>query len=270
MAIRSADGVDVIVAEDGSGPAILVVHGGLSDESPWAKVAAELAPRFRVLRIRRRLYRPELPADPATDFGLEVADLTAVAATLEPPVLLVGHSSGAVVALEAMLALPDAFAGAVLYEPPIPDLPLGRPDSLVRARAALAGGRTGRAIRIFLADVVRVGWTAAALAGLATRWVPLMRTFGPRQIDDWDALCRLGPRLDAYAAIRTPALLLTGDRSPAHLGERVRLLAAAMPDARVEVMPGQGHAANDRAPRVVADEIAAFAERVGARDDGTS
>ena len=264
MAIRSADGTDVVVTEDGSGPAILVVHGGMSDESAWAKVAAELAPRFHVLRIRRRLYRPELPADPASDFEREVADLAALVGTLEGPVLLVGHSSGAVVALEAMLALPDAFAGAVLYEPPIPDLPLGRPDSLAHARAAQTGGHVGRAIRIFLTECVQVGRPAAALAGLANGATPRLPFYGARQLDDWDALVRLGPRLDAYAAIRTPTLLLTGDRSPAHLGERVRLLASAMPDASVEVMHGQGHGANNQAPRLVADEIAAFAGKVGA------
>ena len=34
-------------------------------------------------------------------------------------VALAGHSSGAVVALEALAAEPGVFAGAVLYEPPV-------------------------------------------------------------------------------------------------------------------------------------------------------
>ncbi|MGC3995756.1 MAG: alpha/beta hydrolase [Propionicimonas sp.] len=262
--IRSGDGTDVVVVAEGSGPAILVVHGGMSDESPWAKVAAELAPCHRVVRIRRRLYRPELPADPATDYAREVDDLAAVVATLDRPVVLVGHSSGAVVALEALLALPEAFAGAVLYEPPIPDLPLGRPDSLSRARAAQAAGHLGRAIRLFLREVVRVGAPLAALVGLAAGRSPELRTFGARQLDDWDALVRLGPRLDAWAAIGTPTLLLTGDRSPAHLGERVRLVAAALPRARVEVLHGQGHSANAQAPAAVARLIEAFAASIRA------
>jgi pimeloyl-ACP methyl ester carboxylesterase len=263
MTIRSSDGVDVVVTAEGSGPSILVLHGGMSDEAPWAKVAAELAPRFRVTRIRRRLYRQELPADPATDFRLEVEDIAAVVATLEAPVVIVGHSSGAVVALEALLALPDAFAGAVLYEPPIPDVPLGDAGTLARARAALAAGRTGRAVRIFLTEVVQVGYPLALLVGVMTRFVPELRTYAARQIDDWDAIVRLGPSLDRYATIRTPTLLLTGDRSPAHLGERVRLVAAAMPEASVQVLAGQGHAANDRAPALVAEHIAAFATDVG-------
>jgi pimeloyl-ACP methyl ester carboxylesterase len=269
MTITSRDGTDVVVTTDGAGPTILVLHGGMSDESPWAKVATELAPQFQVLRIRRRLYRPELPADPATDYRLEVSDVAAVVATLTRPPLLVGHSSGAVVALEALVAMPDAFAGAVLYEPPIPDVALGGPDSLVRARAALDAGHTGRAVRIFLDETVRIGRPVSLLVGLMTRFVPELRTFGARQIDDWDAIVRLGPRLEEYAKIQTPTLLLTGDRSPAHLGERVRMLAAAMPQASVEVLAGQGHGANDRAPKLVADHIAAFARHVGLTDRET-
>jgi len=268
MTIRSSDGVDVVVTEDGSGPAILVVHGGMSDETPWAKVAAELAPRYRVLRVRRRLYRPELPADPATDFALEVDDIAAVVASLAGPVLLVGHSSGAVVALEALVRLPDAFAGAVLYEPPIPDVPLGGPDSLARSRAALVAGHTGRAIRIFLNDAVRIGRPVALLVGLMTRFSPELEAFGARQIDDWEAIITLGPRLDEYATIHTPTLLLTGDRSPAHLGERVRLVADAIPGASVEVLHGQGHGANDKAPALVAEHVSAFAAMVGLASPG--
>ncbi|HEY3408743.1 MAG TPA: alpha/beta hydrolase [Propionicimonas sp.] len=263
MTIRSSDGVDVVVTEDGSGPAILVLHGGMSDETPWAKVAAELAPSFRVLRVRRRLYRPELPADPATDFSLEVDDVAAVVAALAGPVLLVGHSSGAVVALEAMLRLPDTFAGAVLYEPPIPDLPLGGPESLARARTALAAGRTGKAVRTFLNDAVGIGRPLALLVGLMTRFAPELRAHAARQIDDWDAIVRLGPRLDEYSTIQTPTLLLGGDRSPAHLGKRLGMLATAMPHASIKLLLGQGHGANDRAPALVAGYIADFAASVG-------
>jgi alpha-beta hydrolase superfamily lysophospholipase len=49
----------------------------------------------------------------------EVNDVLAVAATAGEPVVLAGHSSGAVVALEAALASPAQVAGMVLYEPPV-------------------------------------------------------------------------------------------------------------------------------------------------------
>jgi pimeloyl-ACP methyl ester carboxylesterase len=50
----------------------------------------------------------------------EVADVLAVASAVHERILLVGHSSGAVVALEAAIASPEAFAGLVLHERPVP------------------------------------------------------------------------------------------------------------------------------------------------------
>jgi pimeloyl-ACP methyl ester carboxylesterase len=264
MTIVSADGTDVIVTEEGQGAPILILHGGMSDEAPWAKVAAELAPVYRVVRIRRRLYRTELPADPATDFALEVADVAAVAATFGEPCVLVGHSSGAVVALEALVAHPEAFAGAVLYEPPVVLTgPLGNASTLSRARTALAGGHVGRALRIFLAEAVQLPAALALLIGVMTRFTPQLKTFGPRQIDDLEAIDRLGRRVEAYGAIQVPVLFLSGDKSPSHLLERTQAVAAAMPHARMETMTGQGHGANDGDPALVARLVAGQAREVG-------
>ncbi len=107
MRTVAADGVDVRAIDEGAGPCILVVHGGLSDPSAWSKVAALLTPRFRVIRLHRRRYRLDLDLArcPMTD---EVQDVRAVADAIGRPFVLVGHSSGAVVALEALAAgLPD-------------------------------------------------------------------------------------------------------------------------------------------------------------------
>jgi pimeloyl-ACP methyl ester carboxylesterase len=55
--LATDDPAGVVYADERSGPVLLVVHGGLSDESAWAKVAAELTANLRVVRIRRRRYR---------------------------------------------------------------------------------------------------------------------------------------------------------------------------------------------------------------------
>ena len=93
--LTTDDPAGVVYADEGRGPVVLVVHGGLSDESAWAKVAAELTPSFRVVRIRRRLYRTELAADPATDVAREVDDLLALAAEIGEPAVIVGRHRGA-------------------------------------------------------------------------------------------------------------------------------------------------------------------------------
>ncbi|MFI7463321.1 hypothetical protein [Nonomuraea sp. NPDC049646] len=76
-------------------------------------------------------------------------------------------------------------------------------------------------------QVVEEGRGPAVLvlhAGLddGTRWGKVAGLRAPRQIDDLPAIDALGDRRAAYAAIRAPVVLLGGDRSPAHLGARLR------------------------------------------------
>ncbi len=264
MTILSADGTLVVLAEDGDGPTILIVHGGMSDESPWGAVAGELAKDFHVVRIRRRLYRLELEPEPETNFVREVDDLAAVTSSFSAPCLIVGHSSGAIVALEALVAHPEAYAGAVLYEPPIVlDGPVGTASTVARARKALAKGRVGAALRIFLKECVRVPGGTAFMAGVFSGFMPDLKKFVARQIDDTDAIDRLGRRVETYATIQTPVLFLSGDKSPAHLGERTRALAEVMPHASITTLHGQGHGAQTGDAALVARLITEQVHVVG-------
>lgn len=258
---RSADGADVCAHDDGKGPVVLVVGPGMDDGSGWRKVATRLAGRFRVVRLRRRRYRLDLPADPVS-VSQEVADVLAVAQVAGEPVLVVGHSSGGVVALEAMVAAPTTFAGAVLYEPAVLTSPAEWRAAVERAKAAVAAGKPGRAMAVFLHDVIRLPPWAARLSGWYAAAHPTWRAFTPRQVDDADAIDHLGVRLAAYARITTPTVLLGGARSPAHLGERIDALARAMPRAEKVNLPGQGHSANRTAPAAVARVVADLADRV--------
>jgi pimeloyl-ACP methyl ester carboxylesterase len=216
----------------------------------------------------------------------------AAAATPVRPVL-VGHSSGAVLALEALTASPGSFAAAVLYEPPlhIGDRPLGdgtqserptdeasaatageRPGEqrsaaaggrpIDRARAAIADGRPGTAFAIFLREIAGIGGDMVTAAEAAINQKPEIGPVVERQLDDNDAIDALGNRLDAYSKIDLPILLLTGDQSPRHLRERLSALQAVLPDARRATLHGQGHNAERTGPEQLADAIGRFAATV--------
>ncbi|GIH99845.1 alpha/beta fold hydrolase [Planobispora takensis] len=247
----SADGVQVRAVDEGEGPVVVVLHGGLEDGSRWKKVADRLTPRLRVVRLHRRRYRLDLP--PPITIAQEIEDVrTVVAALGGRPVLLVGHSSGGVLALEAALALPGAFTGLVLYEPPVVvGSSLGGPATAA-ARAALRRGRRGRAMVIFMRDVVRLPRWQARLIGAITCVHPKLRAFVPRQIDDLQAIDQLGERLEAYRAIEVPTVLLGGETSPAHLGERLDALAGVLPETERVTLPREGHGGHMRAPDRVA------------------
>jgi pimeloyl-ACP methyl ester carboxylesterase len=91
---------------------------------------------------------------------------------------------------------------------------------------------------------------------------PRLRALIPRQLDDKEAIDQLGVRLDAYARIEVPTVLLGGDRSPAHLSEQLEALTRRLPHAEKVVLRGQGHDAHRRAPGEVARVIATLAGKV--------
>ena len=255
MQALAEDGTEAQAVDEGSGTPILVTHGGMGDRTVWQPVTDLLKDRFRTVRLERRRYRMDLPG-PVT-MADEVAHVAAIAAQLDRPVL-VGHSSGGVLALEALVADPEAYAGAVLYEPPVV---IGAPlsgDKLAGARAALARDKPGKALTIFLRDVVQMPAAHAGLAGFIVGRHPEYRRRVVRQLDDNDAMDALGVRLAAYARLEVPILLLGGDRSPRHLAERLDALERALPHARRLLLHGQGHNAERRAPARVARAIAAF------------
>lgn len=261
------DGADVRGYDEGRGRTVVLLGPGLDDGTRTRKLARILAQRFRVVRLHRRQYRLDLKsaARGAYSISREVDDAVAVARDAGEPVLVYGHSSGAVVALEALVGAPALFAGAVIYEPPtVIGTPLAGAGGavLARARAALSAGRVGKAMEIFAGEVVGLPSWQAWAAGMVTGLIPRYRRLAACQLDDVEAIDRLGVRLDAYAQVTVPTLLLGGDKSPANLVERLDALERVLPDAERVVMRGRDHGADVKAAREVAGIVTGFADRV--------
>jgi len=103
--IKAQDGASIVLHSTGSGPGLLVVHGGGVTIDVYRRFAARLADRFTVHLYNRR-GRADAPARslPYT-VDQDIADLTAV---LEYTGTrnVIGHSGGAFIALTAALRLP--------------------------------------------------------------------------------------------------------------------------------------------------------------------
>jgi pimeloyl-ACP methyl ester carboxylesterase len=261
--VASADGFPISVTDQGHGQPILIVHPGGGTSEAWARVAQHLMVRFRVLRFDRRPYMVAGDVEVTATMEDEVNDVLAVAASAGQPVLLVGHSSGGVVALEAALASPATFSGMVLYEPPVAVTEALGGDALIRAKAALVSGDPGLAMEIHLREIVRVSNHLVRLLQLVRPLWSRMVTFAPGQIQDDANIESLGVGIRRYAGLKVPALLLAGARSPRHLRIRLDALASVLPNMdSLVVLPHQGHLANAFAPRKIANVIEAFAARV--------
>jgi pimeloyl-ACP methyl ester carboxylesterase len=265
----SADGTNVRAYDEGQGPVILMVGPGLDDGRRGKKVAAILSKRFRVVRLHRRQYRLDLKTDrkhgSPCSVAQEVDDVLAVVRAVGDPIVIYGHSSGGVVALEALAAAPSSFASAVIFDP---SAVIGHPlageggEVLKRARAAVAAGRPGKAMAIFARHNVELPSWQASLVGLLTALVPRYRNLVPCQLDDLEAMDHLGVRLDTYAQINIPTVLLSGDRNPAHIPKRLDAIERVMPHTDRVVMHKRDHGADLKAPKEVARIIETLADKM--------
>ena len=226
----SADGTEVRALDSGQGPAILVVHPGMDDGSSWQKVTAVLAGQFRVLTVLRRQYLLDFTTGAPASIADEVADIKASGRMGRGnPCSLWGTRPGRSLRSKLCAALPPSFIGGVLYEPPLRiDGPVGG-AALLSAQAAIAAGNPGKAMQIFTRDMVGLPAWQAGLIRMFVAASPRMRRLAPRQMDDNAALEQLGHRLDLYGEIQAPVLLVGGDKSPAHLGRRLDVLARTLP-----------------------------------------
>src|SRR4051794_35656529 len=87
--LTGAQGVNLVADEDGpgTGPPVLLLHGGGQNRHAWKGTAAELAGHgYRVLSLDARGHGDsEWPEEPRYEMEDLAADLEAVLATLERP-----------------------------------------------------------------------------------------------------------------------------------------------------------------------------------------
>ncbi len=259
----------------GDGPVLVFVHGVLVDHTLWDDVDARLAPAHRCVALdlplgaHREAMRPDADLSPP---GLARLVADALAALDLEDVVLVGNDTGGAICQLVAAAHPERLGALVLtdcdaYEHFFP--PILRPlQWLARAPrlgdAALRATRFGAVRTAVIAPVNRRRdpersrrWAAPLLADAAVRRDAL------KVIAGVDARHTLA----AARALRSfdrPALLLWSpdDRIfPIALAER---LAAELPDARLERVPGARAFLPMDAPEVVADRIGAFAATLSA------
>jgi pimeloyl-ACP methyl ester carboxylesterase len=240
--VTSADGTRIALERIGDGPPVILIGGAFNDRTTVAGLAAILAPQVTAVTYDRR-GRGASGDSPAYSVQAEIDDLTAVIAYVGGVASVFGHSSGAVLALEAVAhRLPiDKLA---VYEPTfVIDGSRPRPavDLADRLHALLALGRRDDAAALFLTE--SVGLPSEMVEGM--RASPMWGWFtGLAHTLPYDvAICSPGMVLpaDRLATIRVPTLALTGSNSPEWLHASTHAVADAIPGARFVTIDGQDH-----------------------------
>jgi pimeloyl-ACP methyl ester carboxylesterase len=106
---------EIAVIREGSGPEVVLVHGGASPATTWRGLSA-LQQRFTLAIVHRRGYPPSPPPDRRQDFEVDAADL---APLLDGRPHVVAHSYGGVAALIAAARTPARVRSLTLIEPAV-------------------------------------------------------------------------------------------------------------------------------------------------------
>ncbi len=153
--VISKDGTPIAFDQSGHGPAIILVAGATATRLAEASLAAALAPHFTVFAYDRR-GRGESGDTAPYAVEREVEDIDALITEAGGSAFVFGHSSGAVLALEAARLLPTKITKLALYEPPfiIDDSRPPAPEDYARHLTELvSSGRRGEAVAYFMTEV---------------------------------------------------------------------------------------------------------------------
>jgi proline iminopeptidase len=239
----------------GSGPVVVVLHGGPGLSEYTETLLPELTDSYTVVRYQQRGLTPSTTAGPF-DVETQIADTVSVLDALElDRGVIIGHSWGGHLLMHLMAAHPDRVAAALVIDPlgAIGDggeADLGRiiGERASPEAAARAAELDERALR-------GEGSPADAIEGLSLIWPgyfadpPSAPPMPPMEI----SLAAYG---ETFASIRqhferqtlvsllpkthVPSLFLLGEQSPIPPAHGVAS-AGLMPNAEVRVLPDCGH-----------------------------
>jgi pimeloyl-ACP methyl ester carboxylesterase len=215
------NGTDIAYVEQGTGPPVVLVLGGVGDYRVWTRQLADFSTRHRTIAYSFRYHYPNARAAEDAEYSvpLHVADLAALIRILDlGPAHLVGYSYGASVAAFVAGDHPQLVRSLVLAEPPLYSLLADHPEAkallaergtaMSRVQDALKADNGAEAIKRFLDftlapasfsglhDDVR----SAMLANAAVLRLLLRSTPAPFTCEH-------------AMSIRAPSLLVTGART---------------------------------------------------------
>lgn len=116
----------------GTGPALILVHGNISDLRSWNAIVPLLSSHFTTYAYSRRYAWPNKPIDPqeCPRWESDADDLTALINALNiTPCYAVGNSSGGVTCILAAHKQPTLFHGICVEEPPVIGMLLSTPPT---------------------------------------------------------------------------------------------------------------------------------------------
>ncbi len=228
------NGAAIHYEEDGVGPPLVLLHGGLGSSAYWAPVVGALAPGFRVIMPDSRGHGRSTNPAGELSYAQLADDVAALIAALELRRPVVGGwSDGGQVALELGVRHPG-IAGALIAGAAYPDFDHGVREA---SRSLLSANEAG--VPDLEALDVLFGAYAEEMKSLhrggEEGWHELVRQTAPMWLD------YEGLRPDQLEAVDEPVLVLAADRDELIQVELGVSLFRSLPNAELAVCPALGH-----------------------------
>jgi pimeloyl-ACP methyl ester carboxylesterase len=259
--LESNDGTLLKVERSGAGRPLVVLSGALFPLALWKASLPILSAGREVWLLERRGRSKERPLV-ATEPEREVEDVLTVLRACGSGVELLGHSSGAILSLQAAEQAAADLQSLVLYEPPVfvheqdqiaQDLP-------ERLQALIDAGDLTAAVRTFLREGPRVPESELQTLSEQPHFPRLVSELGHTVASDARVQRSFVIDEERLARVRVRTLMLVGGSSPARMRSGGQAIAALLPEARLEELAGQEHAAMRSAPALFAAAVTRFLE----------
>lgn len=254
----SKDNTLIAFERTGQGPPLVLVHGTAGSHASWDLVQPFLSKQFTLIAIDRR---GRWGSGDAVEYSIdrEFEDIAAVMNSFDEPVNLLGHSYGAIIALEAALQSRN-LRRLILYEPPVKTNmeSFSSPEMVQLLRTNLANGQREQVLITFLQETAGMSAEGIARARTQPAWpyrVAAAHTI-LREIETVEHLYQFDPT--RFRKMATKTSLLEGSDSPANAKAATQAVRAALPNSLIAIMLGQKHLATGTAPELFARIVIDF------------
>lgn len=263
--VISRDGTSIAYDQYGKGQPVILVSGAFQHrqiDPGTAQLAALLGKNFTVLHYDRRGRGDSSDTLPYA-VEREVQDIDALINEAGGTAFVFGHSSGAALALQAV-AYGLKINKLALYEPPYMTSNSNNNNGnngsqpQVNHAAQLSGmvssGQRGEAVEYFMTKVVGLSPESVAPVRSSPVW-PTLEAVAPTLVYDLTILGDFSVPLELAANVRIPVLVMDGSASFPFMHASALTLADALPDGRINSLPGQTH---EVVPEVLAPLLVEF------------
>ena len=258
VTVASRDGTPIAVERCGSGSPLVFVHGSTSDHDTAFRFVIPMLEKYFSIHAMDRRGRGGSGDGPRYALERELEDIAAVVDSAGESVNLFGHGFGALLGLEAGLLSPNVRKLG-LYEGGVTTsrstvYPRG---TVERMEGHLKEGNRDGVVVTFMRDIINMDTDDLGVLRSQPRWLERLKNAHtiPRELHA-DRDYRFNPA--RFAHFQVPTLILVGERSPDSDHTDAEALARALPNSRVEVLPGQGHAAMHTSPEMFAGVVGDF------------